>query len=245
MKDEQTMSGTGGSKITDQYVGSLTDIAAANAIRSARLNALELLDTADLLFSLKRFPHSVAVSILAMEEAAKVGIILMIYLEIGGNQNTLWKSYRSHRAKTSWLNPAIESRIRASFPQISREKAKQIGNSGPGPDQLETTKQRALYSDCLEVAGDFVAHCPNLAEWRKDAWERLCEAKAVVSALRDHPPAELQVWRKHVFEATAKRKNLHSCLPKLHEELLEKGFVKEGWWDTLLKDAEFEAQRSE
>ena len=50
MKDEQTMSGTGGSKITDQYVGSLTDIAAANAIRSARLNALELLDTADLLF---------------------------------------------------------------------------------------------------------------------------------------------------------------------------------------------------
>jgi hypothetical protein len=26
---------------------------------------------------------------------------------------------------------------------------------------------------------------------------------------------------------------------------LEKGFVHEGWWDTLLRDAEFEAQRRE
>jgi len=31
----------------------------------------------------------------------------------------------------------------------------------------------------------------------------------------------------------------------LHKELLEKGFIQEGWWDTLLQDAEFEARRGE
>jgi AbiV family abortive infection protein len=227
------------------YNGGLKPVDAANAIRSARLNTLELLDTAELMFTHKRFSHSVALSILAIEEAAKVGLIKMIFLEIGGDRTKLWKQYRNHRAKTSWLNPAIQSRVHATFPQISREAAKQVGASGPTPDQLEASKQRALYSDCLEVSGDFVSHLPVLAEWRRAAWERLCEAQAIIIALRDYSPEELKIWRDRIARAAAERKDLREALPGLYRDLLEKGFVQEGWWDTLLQDAEFEARERE
>jgi AbiV family abortive infection protein len=226
------------------FNGALTPVNAANAIRSARLNARDLVETAELLFTLKRFPHSMAMSILAIEEAAKVGQLLMIFLEIGGDTGKLWKSYRNHRAKTSWLNSAIESRVRATFPTIPREAAKQVGAAGPTPEYLETSKQRAIYSDCIEMEGDFVAHCPNVAEWREEAWERLCEAQAVMGALRDYPPAELKVWREHISRATQAGKNPVSALPDLHADLMEKGFVQEGWWDTLLMDAEAEMAKS-
>jgi AbiV family abortive infection protein len=160
------------------YVGSLTSTDAANAIRAARLNAIDLLDTAELLYSLKRFCHSVVFATLAIEEAAKTSIVIMLFLGMGTNRAKLWKAYRNHRAKTDWLNPAIESRVRATFPEISREKAKKIGSLGASPDQLETSKQRALYSDALDISGEFVCHLPSLVEWRKSAWERLCEAQA-------------------------------------------------------------------
>jgi hypothetical protein len=135
--------------------------------------------------------------------------------------------------------------VRATFPQISREVAKQVGASGPTPDELEASKQRALYSDCVEVSGDFVSHLPDLAEWRRAAWARLCEAQAIISALRDYPPEELKVWREHIARASAEGKDLREALPGLYKELLEKGFVQEGWWETLLQDAEFEARERE
>ena len=57
-------------------------------------------------------------------------------------------------------------------------------------------------------------------------------------ALRDYPPGELAIWLKHVELARAENKEVRSVLPELHKELLEKGFVKDGWWDVILKDAE-------
>jgi AbiV family abortive infection protein len=234
LRGKTTMTNKSGPDSTKPCEGCLTPVDAANAIRSARLNARELLDSAELMFTLKRFPHCTALSILAIEEAAKVGVLLMIFLEIGGDRARLWKSYRNHRAKTSWLNPAIESRVPASFPPISREAAKQIGTAGPTPDQLETSKQRALYSDCLEVSGDLVAHCPNLAEWRKDAWERMCEAQAVLSALRDYPPDELRIWREHIAQAVSGGKELSSALSGLDKDLLESNRQRKHTVDKLL-----------
>jgi AbiV family abortive infection protein len=230
---------------TRLYLGILTPVDAANAIRAARLNALDLLDTADILFNLKRYSHSVGFSTLAIEEAAKIALLIMIFLEVGGDRPKLWRAYRNHRAKTAWLNPAIESRVRATFPEVQREIARKIGQSGPTPDELEASKQRAFYSDCYEVSGEFVVHLPSVAEWRNTAWERLCEAQAVTLALRDYPPDELKVWQKHVAHALAEGTDARSVLPELHKELLEKGFVKEGWWDTLLQDAEEEARKDQ
>jgi hypothetical protein len=77
-----------------------------------------------------------------------------------------------------------------------------------------------------------------LSEWRHLAWDRLCEARTVVSGLRDLPPAELEIWLKHVSQARAEGiTEMRFILPGLHKELLEKGFIKKGSWDTLLKDA--------
>ena len=52
------------------YRGGLTPAQAATAMQAARLNALDLMDTAEILFDVKRFAHSMAFSILATEEAS-------------------------------------------------------------------------------------------------------------------------------------------------------------------------------
>jgi len=224
--------------IPKQYVGVLDPHRAATAMQAARLNAVELLDTADLLFNLKRFPHSLAFSILAIEEAGKLVILQGILLDLGGRRAQLWRSYRLHRAKTEILNPGIFSRVRATFPDIPFEQAQEIAARGPTPDELEASKQRAIYSDCLEHAGSLVCHLPKNLDWRHAAWERLNEARAIVLTPRDRSPEELEVWLKHTTAARASGKSLHEVLPDLHKELLDKGFVQEGWWDTIFTDLE-------
>jgi AbiV family abortive infection protein len=234
------MSDTDATQNPTPYAGSLTPVDAANAIRAARINALDLLDTADLLFTMKRYCHAMVFATLAIEEAAKTSVVIMLFLGLGSDRSKLWKAYRNHRAKTSWLNPAIESRVRATFPDIPREAAKKIGALGPTPDDLEASKQRALYSDALEISGKFVCHLPSLVDWRKLAWDRLCEARAMAPALRDYHPHELTIWLKHIERARTNEGEARPVLEELYKELLGKGFVKEGWWDTILKDAEEE-----
>jgi AbiV family abortive infection protein len=218
------------------YGGSL-DCHQAAVMQAARLNAVELVDTADMLFNLKRFAHSIPFSTLAVEEAGKLTILQSIFLG-SGDRAKLWKSYRMHRAKTENLNLGIMSRVRATFPDVSLEEAQAIAQRGPTPDDLEMAKQRAIYSDCLDVSGQLVCHLPRNIDWRQQAWERLCEAKAVVLALRDRSPEELAVWTRHAEAARTSGMSLADVLPTIHKELVEKGFVEERAWDTLLKDVD-------
>jgi len=227
------------------YVEQLSPEQAATAMQAARMNAVELMDTADILFTLKRFPHSVAFSTLAIEEAGKVVILQSIFLGVGGQILSLWKSYRQHRAKTRTLNIGILGRVRAEYPEIPLDEAKEIAGRGPTPNEIETAKQRAIYSDCLETSGTFMCHLPKNVDWRQQAWERLCEARAIVLRLRDRTPEELSVWLKHAKEGRAVGKSLADILPDVHRELLDKGFVKEGWWDTLLKDIKTQTEGGE
>lgn len=206
-------------------------------MQAARLNSVDLLDSADILFTLKRFAHSAAFSILAIEEAGKMAILQSILLRLGEPQQ-LWRSYRLHRAKTENLNLGILARVRATFPEIPLDQAQQIAARGPSPDDLEVTKQRAIYSDCIAESGELSCHLPRNADWRQEAWERLCEAKAIVLAPRDRTPEELEVWLRHVSQARAEGHSVAAVLPDIHKELLEKGFVEQGWWDNLLKDKE-------
>ena len=215
----------------------LSPVEAANALRAARMNALDLLDTAEILYRLKRFAHSMVFSTLSIEEAGKYSIVCIIVLGNPADRAKLWKSYRSHQAKTSYLGSAIEGRIRATVPEIPRDDAKKIGEGGPTPKQLELNKQLAVYSDCRVVSGKIETHLPQLVEWRNLAWERLCEAQALAHAMRDRTPEEFRVWLKHMQSqqpGTTKVELLRS----VQKELLEKGLIKAGWWDTLLKDAE-------
>jgi AbiV family abortive infection protein len=220
-----------------QYAGELDVQQAAAAMQAARLNSVDLLDTADILFSLKRFAHSVAFSILAIEEAGKL-VILQAILHGFDERPKLWRSYRLHRAKTENLNLGIMARVRATFPEIPLDQAREVAARGPSPDDLETAKQRAIYSDCIEHSGELLCHLPRNADWRQEAWERLCEAKAIVLAPRDRSPEELEVWVRLISEARAADKSVADVLPDIHKELIEKGLVEEGWWETLLRDIE-------
>ena len=220
------------------YIGPLTAEQAAAAMQAARLNALDLLDTAELLYSHKRFAHAVALSTLAIEEAGKLPLLQLIFLGFGGDRSKVWKAYRLHRAKTAGLNPGMEARIRATFPEIPLADVQEIGKVGPSPAVLEANKQLAIYSDCLRTLDEFVCHLPRNTDWRHQAWERLCEAQALVYGLRDYPPEELEIWLKHGSAVRERGGDIRAMLKGLHQELLDKGYVKEGWWKAILEDIE-------
>jgi AbiV family abortive infection protein len=216
------------------YSGELTATQAASAMQAARMNALDLMDTAAILHDLKRFAHSVFFSTLAIEEAGKLPVILSIFLGFDEARSNLWRAYRQHRAKTLGMNISVEARVRVNFPEIPELAVKEIGRTGPTPDALEFAKQMAVYSDCLEEARDMVCHLPRNSDWRNDAWERLCEAQAIVHGLRDYPPEELEIWLKHAKQVQTKGEGYECMLKPLHDELLEKGILKEGQWKFLL-----------
>ena len=211
-------------------MGKLDTKQAASAMQAARLNSIDLLDSAEILFKQERFAHSVLFSILAIEESGKIIILQSILLESDGRKK-LWQSYRLHRAKTEYLNLGIMGRIRATFPNIPIDEAQKIAANGPTPKDLETSKQRAIYSDCIDLSGEFICHLPRNVDWKQEAWERLCEARAIVLAPRDRTPEELDVWVKHVTASNNSKKTLAEILPDIHKELMKKGFVEEGWWE--------------
>jgi AbiV family abortive infection protein len=205
-------------------------------MRAARLNALDLCDTAELLYNLKRFSHSLAFSTLSIEESAKIPILLALFCGKESERAAGWRAYRAHRAKTKLLAPAVIGNIRRFFPEIPPEIATAIGRDGPNPDELETSKQRAVYSDCYEIGSDIICHQPALADWRKLAWDRLCEAQALALNQRDRPPAELEIWSRHVKAAEEKGLDVATMHSGLYRELLDKGFVSEGAWESIIAD---------
>ena len=217
------------------FRGPITAVDAANAMRAARLNAVDLLETAELLFDLKRFPHALAFAILAIEEAGKIGLLQRLLLG-ASTPERCWKDYRLHRPKSGVLNPAIQARVRVNFPEIPPEEAREIAQLGPTPDELEEAKQLAIYSDCLEIEGQLVSHLPRLAEWRQQASERLAEARAIVSCLRDRSPQELEVWIRHAEEAKRNGRPVRSIFAPATAELIKRGFVQPGAFDSVLAD---------
>jgi AbiV family abortive infection protein len=216
------------------YQGDLNPLQAASAMQAARLTAVDLVDTAEILYNLKRFAHSAALSTLAIEETGKLPLLLMVFLGFGSKPD-LWKSYRLHKAKTAGLNLGIESRVRVTFPDIPAADAREIGSLSPTPGDLEAAKQRAMYSDCLLVGNEFACHLPRNLDWRADAWARLCEAQALVSALRDYRPEELEIWLRHARAVREQGLGYKDMLEPLHADLRERGFLKEGQWAVLLE----------
>jgi len=228
----------------DSYKAELNPDNTASLIQAARLSARDLLDTGEILFTLKRFPHSMLFSTLAIEESSKQVILLSILCAPNERQRfAAWKSYRNHMAKTQGSNKAIESQIRVNFPKLSREQASKIGSSGPTPKQLERNKQLSVYSDGLDNLGECACHYPAASDWRELAWERLCEAQSLVHSLRDRTPKELRIFQKH-FKQRSDTDNPHVVLTKLKDELLENGCIQEGWWDTILQDVQYELDQS-
>ena len=224
-----------------QYSGKLDAHSAATGMQAARLNAADLIATSQLLFDSQKFSHSVAFSILAIEETAKVSIILNIFLEVGDLKD-MWKGFRSHTYKGSFLNPALASVAKSTFPEIDEETLKTIAE-GPRPEDLDAHKQLGFYTDCFQSPDGPAWHLPkSLNATRTTARMWLGEAKALVNQLRDYPPEELEVRYKHAHHYDRKTKGeLLTATKALRDELTEKGFIKAGSWDSIVKELERQA----
>jgi AbiV family abortive infection protein len=206
-----------------QFRGRLTFVQTANAIRASRLNAIELADTADMLFQLKRFAHSVALSILSLEESAKPAMLVAMLTADDGELSELWRSYHSHRAKTSSMGAHMGSQFRAMMPEIPPEEAHKIGEDGPSPDEFEAMKQRAIYSECYDWDGEVMCHQPGSAEWRQLAWERLCEAQTLAFGQRDIRPLELELRASVMKAGKESGQDLPSVIREMYAQLKVSG----------------------
>lgn len=218
------------------YRGKLDPLSAASAMQAARFNAIDLVETSQLLYDTKKYAHSMAFSILSIEESAKPMIIFFIFLEFN-DLKVLWNGYRQHKYKSNFLNPSIMWRAHALFPDLDTETLELI-SQGPPPWYLDGMKQRALYTDCLEIPNGVWCYLPRNANNKLDeeARKRLDEANSLAYSLRDYPPEELVVWYKHLRQLTKKKKEeWKGPIKALRDELLEKGFIKNGQWDPIIK----------
>lgn len=204
-------------------------------MQAARLNALDLLASAETLYQQGHFQHSTALSILAIEEIGKLPLLQAIFLAEPLERKALWRSYRQHRSKTERLPIAIESRIRITFPEIDAETAKQIADDGPTPTDLDLQKQLALYSDFLENDGETICHLPRNVDWQQQALNRMWEAKATIEEMRDRTPDELGVWLRHRKNPDNAGKSLKDLLPAIHEDLVAKGYIEEKAWKHIFQ----------
>jgi AbiV family abortive infection protein len=170
---------------------------------------------------------------LALEEAGKFQIVLALLLGLGSREE-LWRAYRRHTEKTAFHNFAIEMRAGVHFPELNQEVLRRIRDAGPSPQDLDATKQLALYSDCFATTDDVAVHLPRNLDWKDRCEHVVMEATALVSYLRDYPPQELEVWVKHSPFARERSGSLADRLKPLHEELVQKGFVTSAQWAPIL-----------
>jgi AbiV family abortive infection protein len=217
-----------------EYRGPVDAVAAATGMQAARLNAGELYETAKALFESRRFAHSVALAILAVEEMGKRALLLSIFLT-GVDSDPRWPRYRRHTAKTAGVNQLLVGLALAYFPALDADTLNAVA-VGPSPEELEVQKQLALYSDCLASQAGPVWHLPRNLDWEPDARARLAEAAATVLNARDQTPEELALWHKHLHGLKGSDDEaIKRAVEALDVELRDNGFHAAGRLDIIMK----------
>ncbi|MBK7946775.1 MAG: AbiV family abortive infection protein [Flavobacteriales bacterium] len=130
-----------------QYSQRLSPRKAAEGMAAATENAVSLLSDAQLLFDNVRYERSVALAILAIEDAGKVSILRLILVQDDPKEiNRSWKDYRSHTSKNvQWQLPAL---VADGAGQLEEFRGLFDRNSSHAA-QLDTLKQAAFYTDAV------------------------------------------------------------------------------------------------
>lgn len=213
-----------------QYKQSLTSEKASKGIKAALENSQSLYADAVLLFNNKRYSRSIALSILAIDEAGKPSIIRSILLE--DNPKILkeeWASYRSHHQKNSmWIVPELISKGSIKIDDLR----KVVDENSDHRDTLENLKQLCLYTDVFSKSKWTI---PDSIVDESLAKSILEIAKVMVGKSDRETfssKEELDVWVKHLKPVWKKemikmKTALINCYQECEDlEFIEKGITK-------------------
>lgn len=211
------------------FWGELTIQEAAIGIQYATENAHDLLSDAELLFKNSRYERSFALSVLAIEEASKPGIIRCLLVVDRDNVKREWKKYRKHTHKN----------LTHILPDLVINGARKLNDFLPmysstehGED-LEFLKQHSLYSDILQNRKWLK---PNTIITEGLAKTLLTTASFIVNG-NDYSlniKQELEIWVKYMKPAWDKGYELMADeLLKCYIECEKLGAVKEGFSEKM------------
>jgi AbiV family abortive infection protein len=180
------------SKGLGQWKNSLKPAQIAEGMNAANDNARRLIEDAEILFNLNRFPSAISLSILSIEESGKVSILRELALAKNGDQvKEAWKAYRSHTKKNvMWLFPSLVS----SGANKLEEFKSLFGEKADHPLLLDNLKQIGFYTDCLGKAHWSV---PDQIIDKESAQNMLKIAK-VMCKDSVYTSKEIELWVKHI-----------------------------------------------
>lgn len=213
-----------------QYKQNLTSEKASKGIKAALENALSLFSDAVLLFENKRYSRSIALLILAIEEAGKPSIIRSILLEDNPKKlKEKWASYRSHHQKnTLWIVPELISKGCIKIDDLR----KVADENSDHRDTLENLKQLCLYTDVFSKSKWTIPD--NIAD--ENLAKSILEITKIIVGKSDKnafsSKEELDIWVKHLKPVWKKemiimKTALINCYQECEDlQYIEKGDTK-------------------
>lgn len=180
------------SKGLGQWKNTLKPSQIAEGMNAANKNAIRLLEDAESLFALDRFPSALSLAILSIEESGKVSILRELALAKNGDQvKEAWKAYRSHTKKNvMWIFPSLV----ADGAKKLEEFKDVFNNESEHPQLLDNLKQIGFYTDCLGKAHWSV---PAEVIDKKNATQMIIIAKTQCKE-GNFTEREIELWIKHL-----------------------------------------------
>ncbi len=175
-----------------QWKNSLKPEQIAEGMNAASSNAKRLLEDAETLFNLGRYPTAISLAILAIEESGKTSILRELALARDGKEvKEAWKSYRSHTKKNVlWLFPSMVfsgGRKLEDFHSLFREDSDHT-------TLLDNLKQVGFYTDCL-----WRTHWSQPSEViDKENAEGIIKVARILCTNKMHTKREIELWVEHM-----------------------------------------------
>lgn len=211
------------SKGLGQWKNTLKPAQIAEGMNAANNNARRLIEDAEILFNLNRFPSALSLSILSIEESGKVSILRELALAKNGDHvKESWKAYRSHTKKNAmWLFPHLASNgvnKLEEFKSLFDENAEH-------PLLLDNLKQIGFYTDCLGKAHWSV---PDQIIDKENTEDILKLAKLMCKD-SIYTPKEIELWVKHIKPVWKGPMDLmKTALNNWFDEMVKEKLITEG-----------------
>lgn len=206
-----------------QWKNSLKPEKIVEGMNAANDNARRLIEDAEILFNLNRFPTAISLSILSIEEAGKVGILRELALANNGKQvKEAWKAYRSHTKKNvMWLFPSLV----ASGATKLEEFRSLFDDKSDHSLLLDNLKQVGFYTDCLGKAHWSV---PEKNIDKKNT-ENLIKIAKIMCKDEIYTSKEIELWIKHIKPVWKGPMELMKvALNNWYDEMVKENIASEG-----------------